>query len=150
GHFETAAPLMAAVEGNYPADAAVGRRAAAVERSLNAIEPSIAIEEKLAKADPLDHGPVTRIGEMEAEREKFDRASAQWQKIEKMAPARADAYLETATIFWDYYRYDDALRVIGEARTKLGNASLFAYEAGAIRENQRSYDFAVRRSEEHT
>ncbi|MBZ5603051.1 MAG: hypothetical protein LAO79_12155, partial [Acidobacteriia bacterium] len=144
GHFETAAPLMVAMEVNYPADRVIGRRAAAVERSLDAIDASIGVEEKLAKADPLDHGPLTRIGEMEADREKFDRASASWEKIEKIVPARADSYLETATIFWDYYRYEDALRVIGEARTKLRNPSLFAYEAGAIRENQRSYDFAVR------
>lgn len=144
GHFEEAAPLMLAMESNYPADRAIGQRAAAVARSLGAIDKSIAVEEQLAKADPLDHGPLTRTGEMEADREKFDRAAEQWNKIEKIAPAKADTYLETATIFWDYYRFDDALRVINEGRKRLGNDSLFAYEAGAIRENQRAYDFAVR------
>ncbi len=143
-HFEAAAPVMAAVEADYPADRVIGRRAAAVERSLGSIDASLAVEEKLAKADPLDHGPLTRMGEMEADREKFNRAAAEWERIKKIAPANPATYLEVATIFWDYYRYDDAIRVIGEARQKFGNNSLFAYEAGAIRENQRDYAFAVR------
>ncbi len=143
-HFEAAAPLMASVEADYPADRVIGRRAASIERSLGSSDASLAIEAKLAKADPLDHGAATRMGEMEAEREKFDRAAADWNGIIKTSPASASSYLEVATIFWDYYRYDDALRVINEARQKLSNPSLLAYEAGAIRENQRSSDLAVR------
>jgi len=144
GHFESAAPMMLALETNYPTDRVIGRRAAAVERSLGGIDSSVTVEEKLNRADPRDHVALTRLGEIEADRERFDRASAYWNRIAQIAPAKPDSYLETATIFWDYYRYDDALRVIGEARQKLDNPALFAYEAGAIRENQRSYDFAVR------
>src|SRR5690242_6075485 len=110
---------------------------------MGATDASVAVEEKLNRADPRDHGALTRLGELEADRERFDRAAAYWSRMEQIAPAKPDSFLETATIFWDYYRFDDALRVIDEARKTLANPSLLAYEAGAIRENQRSYAFAV-------
>jgi len=149
GHFEAAAPLFLAVEENYPADRALGARTAAVFRSLGTVDPkltptAIGVEEKLAQFDPRDHRPLTAIGEMEAERENFDKARVAWNRIPEIDPARPEGYLEAATIFWDYYRYDDALRWIEEGRKRLKQESLFAYEAGAIYENQRDYAKAIR------
>ena len=144
GHFEAAAPLLLAVEKDYPADRVIGRRAAAMEQSLGEIDSAVAVEEKLSQANPRDPDALTRLGETEAGRERFDRAAAVWNRIPEIAPSKADSYLQAATIFWDYYRYDDALRLLDRGRTRLGDPSLFAYEAGAIRENQRNYALAVR------
>jgi hypothetical protein len=149
GHYESAAPLFLAMEASFPADRAIGARTAAVYRSLGTIDPkltdtAIGVEEKLAQADPRDHRTLTAIGEIEGERERFDKARAAWDRIPEIEPAKADGYLEVATIFWDYYRYEDALRWIEEGRKRLKQDSLFAYEAGAIHENQRSYDRAIR------
>ena len=58
-------------------------------------------------------------------------------------PGRPEGYLEAATVFWDYYLFDDALRMIDEGRNRLGNPALYAYEAGAIHENRRDYTRAV-------
>ena len=148
-HFENAAPLFLAIESSFPADRTIGARTAAVYRSLGTIDPkltdtSISIEEKLTQADPRDHQTLTAIGEMEAEREHFDKARAAWDRIPEIEPAKADGYLEAATVYWDYYRYEDALRWIEEGRKRLNQDSLFAYEAGAIRENQRNYDRAIK------
>ncbi len=148
GHFENAAPMFLAVEANYPADGTIGARTAAVYRSLGTIDPkltgtAIGVEEKLAQFDPRDHRALTAIGEMEAEREHFDKARAAWDRIPEIDPARSEGYLEAATIYWDYYRYEDALRWIEEVRKRLKQDSLFAYEAGAIHENQRNYDRAI-------
>ncbi len=144
GHFEAAAPLMLAIEKSFPADRAMGQRTAAAYRSLDQMDTAIAVEERLVQADPRDHAALTRLGEMEAARERFDRAAADWNRIAEIEPSKADSYLEAATVFWDYYRYDDALRLINEARQRLGRPALFAYEDGAIRENQRAYEFAAR------
>jgi Flp pilus assembly protein TadD len=148
-HFESAAPMFSAVESLYPADRAIGVRTAALYRSLGTLEPSltdtaVAVEEKLNQADPRDRQALTAIGEIEADREHFEKARAAWDRLAQIEPAKPDGYLEAATVFWDYYRYDDALRLIEEGRKRLKQDSLFAYEAGAIRENQRSYDQAVR------
>lgn len=149
GHFEAAAPLFLALESNYPADRVLGARTAAVYRSLGTIDPkltqtAIGVEEKLAEFDPRDHRTLTAIGEMEADRDSFDKARAAWDRIPEIDPARPEGYLETATIFWDYYRYGDALRWIEEGRKRLKQDFLFAYEAGAIYENQRDYARAIR------
>lgn len=149
GHFENAAPLFLAIESSFPADRAIGTRTAAVYRSLGTIDPkltdaAIAVEEKLSQADPANRQTLTAIGEIEAERERFDKARAAWDRLPEIQPAKPDGYLEAATVYWDYYRYEDALRWIEEGRKRLKQDSLFAYEAGAIRENQRNYDRAIR------
>jgi hypothetical protein len=149
GHYENAAPLFLAMESSFPADRAMGARTAAVYRSLGTIDPkltdtAIGVEEKLAQADPRDRRTLTSIGEIEAERDHFDKARAAWDRIPEIEPAKPDGYLEAATVFWDYYRYEDALRWIEEGRKRFKQDSMFAYEAGAIRENQRNYDRAIR------
>ena len=149
GHFEAASPMFLALESNYPADRAIGVRAAALYRSMGtvdgkAIDTAIGVEEKLSQADPRDHVAPTAIGEMEAERDHFDRAAVAWNKLAEIDPAKPDSYLEAATVFWDYYRYDDALRLIELGRQRMQNPSLYAYQAGAIHENQRDYFRAAR------
>ena len=148
GHFEAAAPMFLALETSYPADRTIGRRSAAVYRSLGTIEPkltdtAIGIEEKFSEADPRDRGALTNIGEMEAERDRFDRAATAWNKLAEIEPAKPDSYLEAATVFWDYYRYSDALRLIELGRQRLKDPALYAYQEGAIYENERDYRAAV-------
>jgi Flp pilus assembly protein TadD len=148
-HFENAAPLFLAIESSFPADHTIGARTASLYRSLGTIRPAltdtaITVEEKLRDADPRDRRTLTAIGEIEAERERFDKARAAWDRLPEIDPSKPDGYLEAATVYWDYYRYDDALRWIEEGRKRLKQDSLFAYEAGAILENQRNYTRAIR------
>jgi len=149
GHLEAAAPMFQALEASYPADRAMGLRTAAVYRSLGTMEAagnndaSVAAATNLTLAEPRDVTALTRLGEIEADRGRFDRARAVWDKIPDVDPGNADGYLEAATIFWDYFAYDDALRWIDEARRRLGSPALFAFQAGAIRENQRDYERAI-------
>ena len=101
-------------------------RTASVYRSLGTIDPkltdtALAVEAKLSQADPLDHTSLTRRGEMEAEREQFLQARASWDKIPEIDPTKPDGYLETATLYWDYYLYGEAIRWIEEGRKRLAN-----------------------------
>lgn len=104
GHFEAAAPLFKAVAADFPADTALVTRAAAVHRSLNQIDTAIQLEEALAQAHPTDASVLTRLGEMQADQERYDRAGAYWNRIIAIAPGRVGNYLESATLHWDYYR----------------------------------------------
>ena len=140
--------MFQALEGNYPADQTLGVRTSSVFRSLGTIDPkltdsALAVEAKLSQSDPRDHTSLTRRGEMEAEREQFQKARESWDKIPLIDPAHADGYLETATLYWDYYQFGEAMRWIEEGRKRLAQPNLFAYEAGAIRENERDYPRAV-------
>ena len=147
-HFESAAPALVALAAEYPGDTALGGTAASLERSLSAfnsvhVAAAVAIEENLARSEPRSHEALTRIGEIYADHEEYGRARPYWNRIPQIAPGTPGGYLEAATIFWDYYLFDDALRLMEEGRKKLANPALYAFEAGAVYENRRDYPRAV-------
>lgn len=143
-HFETAAPLLRTLAGDFPGDSSVVLRAATVERSLGRTETAVALDRNLAEAEPRNRDALARIGDTLADRDLLTRARPYWNRMAEVAPGKPEGYLEAATIFWDYYRYDDALRLIGEARARLKQPALYAYEAGAIYEGKRDFAAAVR------
>jgi Flp pilus assembly protein TadD len=146
--YEAAAAPLRALIAQYPADVELGQRVASLHRSLAAFDPgnteaAVQIEGKLAAYQPRDHDTLTRIGETYADRDLLDRSRPYWNRIAEVEPGRADGYLEAATVFWDYYRFDDALRLIHDGRRKLNQPALYAYEAGAVYENKREYSRAL-------
>ncbi len=151
-HFEQAAPVMQAITADCPADAVRATRTASLFRSLATYDApgdikntriAAAIEQDLTRAAPRDTAALTRLGEIYADRELFSRAKPAWDRIARIQPGTPGGYLEASTIFWDYFRFDDALRLIDDGRKKLSNPALFGYEAGAIYENQRDYKRAI-------
>ena len=84
------------------------------------------------------------MGDILADRELFGRARAYWERMPPAQPGNSGAWLDAATVYWDYYRYNDALRWIAAARKQFDDAALFAYQAGAIYEGKRDYAGAVR------
>jgi Flp pilus assembly protein TadD len=147
-HFEEAAPVMYALAQQYPADIELGRRASAVQRSLAAFDPrhtelAVKIEENLSSADPGDRDTLARIGDVLADRELFDRAAPYWNRVAQIRPGEPQAYLDAATIYWDYYDFDSALKMLNQGRSRLADPSLYAYESGAIYEGKREFPQAI-------
>ena len=147
-HFEAAVPLSKAIAEAYPADFAMGRRASSLFRSLAPFNPqntaaAASIEETLSKARPGDRDVLIRVGDIYADREMFAKSRPYWNRVPGLEPGNPDAFLESATVFWDYFLYGDTLRIINDARRKFSNPVLFAYEAGAVYEGQRDYRRAV-------
>ncbi len=147
-HFEPAAPLMGALAQQFPADAEIGRRASAVYRSLAAFDPrntelAVAIENRLYEAAPGERETLARIGDIYADRELFSRAAPYWERMAQVRPGEPQAYLDAATVYWDYYDFDSALRLLNEGRVKLGRPALYTYEEGAIYEGKREYAPAI-------
>jgi len=151
-HFEQAAPVMQAITADCPADAVRAMRTASLFRSLATYDEAgdirntrIAanIEQDLTRATPRDTAALTRLGEIYADRELFSRSKPAWDRIARIQPGTPGGYLEASTIFWDYFRFDDALRLIDDGRKRLNDPALFGYEAGAIYENQRDYKRAI-------
>ncbi|BDC52224.1 hypothetical protein F183_A45390 [Bryobacterales bacterium F-183] len=142
-HYEDAAAPIRAVATQLPADAIVDVRAASLHRSLGQFDIAANIERNLVKADPRDTAAITRLGEMEADRERFNAAKPYWDTIPNIEPGKPEGAIEAATLYWDYFRFDDALRTIEEGRKRLKDPAMGAYEAGAIRENQRDYNRAI-------
>ena len=147
-HFEEAAPVFDELAAQYPGDASIALRAAAVDRSLAAYRPelaanAVALVENAVKYAPGNRAALTEAGEIYADRERFSQARPFWNRIPQIEPGNAEGYLEAATVFWDYFQFDDALRLLAEGRQKLSDPALYAYQAGAIYENKGDYDRAI-------
>ena len=139
-HYETAAPMLLAMADEQPADLDISGRTVAMHRSLSAFDPplvlkALSVQEKLQRAYPGDEGIATVLGEISADREWFYKAKPVWNKMPGTAPGRSELYLNAATVFWDYYQYDDALRLLAEGRKRLKSQAMFGFESGAIHEN---------------
>src|SRR5271157_721569 len=147
-HFEESAPMLKSLAAQYPAEAEIANTTSSVYRSLAYFEPAdtaiaAKIEDNLLQADPGDTAIIARIGDIYADRELFAQAAPYWERIPAVAPGQAGGYLEAATIYWDYFDFDNAMRLLGKGRDRLGNSNLYSYEAGAIYENQRDYPRAI-------
>ncbi len=132
----------------YPAEAEIARTASSVYRSLayfDAADTAIAakIEDNLLQANPGNTEILARIGDIYADRDQFAQAAPYWERIPRVAPGESGGYLEAATIYWDYYDFDNALRLLNQGRERLGDPNLYSYEAGAIYENKRDYPHAI-------
>ena len=148
-HFEESAPVLKTLAEVYPAERELDRTASSVFRSLAYFDPAktavaVRIEDNLLVANPGDTEILTRIGDIYSDRELFAQAAPYWERIPKVAPGEPAGYLEAATIYWDYFDFENALRLMNEGRKKLGQPALYGYEVGAIYETQRDYPKAVR------
>ena len=147
-HFEDSAPVLRRLAEQYPAEAETAHTASAVYRSLAYFEPAdtviaAKIEENLLQANPGNREIMSRIGDIYADRDLFAKAAPYWDRIPQTAPGQSGGYLEAASIYWDYFDFDNALRLLHQGRKKLGDENLYSYEAGAIYENQRDYASAI-------
>jgi predicted Zn-dependent protease len=147
-HFEAAKPLLVALAAEYPADFPLGREASAVCRSLAYFDPqatdaAVAIEKNLLASAPANLDTLARIGDIYADRELFAQAAPFWNRMAEVHPGESGGYLEAATVFWDYYLFDDALRLLDAGRKNLARPDFYRYEAGPIYENKRQYPRAV-------
>ena len=157
-HFEASAPLFDQLAQGYPADANLGTTAADLHRSLAWLDPAgpaahiqqaVAIEQRLLSTSPGDLERLARIGDILSDHADGSPASYQpaavfWHRMPGTAPGDGDAYLQAATVFWDYFQFDEALGEINQARAHFGDPVLYGYEAGAIFEGKRDFAGAIR------
>ncbi len=106
------------------------------QHNRNFLEEAAAAQTSLADAAPASIDYRTRAGEIYAELGDYSRAKGEWEKLIELGRGEPDTYLQTATIYWDYFQYADALRTINELRALMKDQTLYAYQAGAILEAQ--------------
>ena len=148
-HFEAAAPSARTLAAAFPGSGDLTAKASSLYRSLAAYDPrdteiAVTLAGYGQRANPRDAALLANIGDIYADRELFARARTYWERMPGAQPGMPEAYLDTATVYWDYYRYDDALRWISAARKRFDDPALYAYQAGAIYEGKRDSAAAVR------
>ena len=104
------------------------------QRNPKFLEESASLSHTLAESFPASSSYRTRAGEIQAELGDYDRARGEWEQLIQTGRGERDTYLETATVYWDYFQYADALRIIETLRQKLHDPVIYAFQAGAILE----------------
>ncbi|MFQ3639777.1 MAG: tetratricopeptide repeat protein, partial [Chloracidobacterium sp.] len=132
----------------YPGDAYYSERLATLLRSLAPVLPTARDEAAsvwagLSKVYPTESRFPTLAGEVRAEVGDWEGAKAYWEQLIQRAPGNPEAYLELATLYWDYYRYDDAIQTLRVLRERLRDDTLYAYQLGALYEERQQRDLAL-------
>jgi cellulose synthase operon protein C len=132
----------------YPGEPQYADRLADLTRSFgqqsdNLYEESARTFAGMADIYPSDHSYRIKAGEVYAQLGDFKRAAEQWDKLTKVESGERNTYLEVATVFWDYYQYDQAVRVLKELRDVTGDQTIYAYRLGAVYEGKGDFDSAI-------
>ena len=113
------------------------------QKNRELLKESANLAESEANFLPSSAAYRIRGGEIYAELGDYEKAHGQWEKIIATASGDKEIYLDTATVYWDYFQYQDALRAIKILRQKFGDDTLYAFETGAILEAENKENEAV-------
>jgi predicted Zn-dependent protease len=132
----------------YPGEPQYAGRLADLTRSFGQqsdkmYEESASVFAQMADIYPEDHSYRIKAGEAYAGLGDFKRAGEQWDKLIQLEPGERNTYLEVATVYWDYYQFDQAVRVFKELRNVTGDQTIYAYRLGAVYEGKGDLDSAI-------
>jgi tetratricopeptide (TPR) repeat protein len=147
--FEQATGAADALAAEYPADAELGQTASSLYRSLAYFHPedtdkAVVIEKRQLEARPDDLETLARIGDIYADRGRMAEASPYWIRMAEVRPGDANGYLQSATVFWDYFDFSSSLAQLRKGRERLADPTAFGYQAGAIEESRGDVEAALR------
>ena len=147
-NYEDAVEAYRELDSLYPNTPEYAEPLVAVTRSLGQINRKFLDEAAAVARAQADSAPAfreyrTRAGEIQAELGNYPAARAEWQKLIATGAGEPETYLETATVFWDYFQYDDALATIKNWRAQRHDETLYAFEAAAILETQHNLPLAL-------
>ncbi|MBI4851232.1 MAG: hypothetical protein HY819_05340 [Acidobacteria bacterium] len=132
----------------YPGNSVFAQQLVNLSRSFGQLQPKFLTEAtnvqfKQVSLNPGSVDDRVRAGELYAEANDYQKAKVEWLKLLELGKDK-QTYLDTATIFWDYYQYDDALKVIEKFRQEKNDKTLLAFETGAILEAKHQIKAAIR------
>ena len=114
---------------------------------LRRLRRAVAIEKNLVAAEPGNLDRLATVGDIYADStstalnldaaKQLAEAAPYWKRMSAVQPGVADGYLQSATVFWDYFEFDEALGQIEAARKRFGDAGAVWVSGGAIDENKR-------------
>ena len=113
------------------------------QNNRNLLQETATFTENQADSYPSETVFRTRAGEVQAELGNYEKAQQDWEKLIAQAQGDRENYLETATVFWDYFQFDDALKTIKKLREKTADENLYAFQAGAIYEAENNKSAAI-------
>jgi tetratricopeptide (TPR) repeat protein len=104
------------------------------QKDQRSLEEAAKIGQSMADSQPASEVYRTQAGEIYAELGDYKRASREWERLIPLRPGDEEIYLDTATVYWDYFRYDDALRTLASMRRRMNDQTLYAFQTAALLE----------------
>src|SRR5215813_2382349 len=147
-HADEALESYRELVGLYPGEPQYAGRLSDLTRSFGQqsdkfYEESARVAAQMADIYPSEHSYRIKAGEVYAQLGDFKRAGEQWDKLIQTEPGERNTYLEVATVYWDYYQFDQAIRVFKDLRSVTGDQSIYAYRLGAVYEGNGDIDSAI-------
>lgn len=147
-HFDEALGAYRRLISLYPGEPQYSDRLSDLTRSFGNIsdklyEEAARVNSQMADIYPTNHSYRIKAGEVYAELGDFKRAGEQWDRLIQVEPGERNTYLEVATVYWDYYQYDQALQVFRQLRDTTGDQTVYAYRMGAVYEGKGDIDSAI-------
>ncbi len=146
--FETAVGIYRELNRIYPNEPEFSERFVNFTRSFGQKDRNFLTEAARASQSEADYTPssnarLTEAGEIQAELGDYEKASENWEKLILTAAGTREVYLETATVYWDYFQFERARQTIEKLREKDKDETLYAFEMGAIYEGEKTEREAV-------
>ena len=146
--FETAVGIYRELNQIYPNETEFSGRLVNFTRSFGQKDKEFLTEAARVSQSQADFTPssterLTEAGEIQAELGDYEKASENWEKLILTARGTRVVYLETATVYWDYFQFERARNTIGKLREKEKDDTLYAFEMGAIYEGEKNERAAI-------
>jgi predicted Zn-dependent protease len=147
-YFGRAVDVYRDLVASFPGEPRYAQRLADLARSFGQqddgfYDESAQVLSHMAEIYPSEHQYRIKAGEAYAERGEFKLAGQQWDKLTELEPGERNTYLEVATVYWDYYQFDQAIRVFKDLRKTTGDQTIYAYRLGAVYEGKGDIDSAI-------
>ncbi|HUK91839.1 MAG TPA: tetratricopeptide repeat protein, partial [Blastocatellia bacterium] len=147
-HYDKAVEVYRDLVANYPGEPQYALRLADLARSFGQqdegfYDESAKVLSRMAEIYPSDHDYRIKAGEAYAERGEFQLAGGQWDHLVQLEPGERNTYLEVATVYWDYYQYEQSIRILKDLRAKSEDPTIYAYRLGAVYEGKGDIDSAI-------
>lgn len=128
-----------------PADSDSLMKLANLKRSFKKNGEAVALLDRLIAVEPSNKNAYVTAGDIIAldKTRKWDEADRFFGKITAIDPENNDNYIELATIYWDYYRYDEGLAVLAERRRAAASEFIFGREIASLFELNGSIEVAI-------
>lgn len=147
-NYEEAIDAYRELNNLYPGNSVLADQLVKLSRSFGQIQPKFLTEATKVQLKEIFLRPGSiedriRVGELYAEMNDYKKAKIEWLKLLDLGKDK-QTYLDVATVFWDYYQYDDALKTIEKLRKQQNDETLLAFEMGAILEAKHQTNAAIK------
>lgn len=141
--FEESEPWFEKYLKLVPTDTRAMKKLFNLKRSFGKNDEALLIVEKMIAAEPSSREHYIAAGDLLALAGKWKEAEERFRKIVAIDPENNDNYLELATIYWDYFKYDDGISVLSQRRKKAGGDFMFGREMANLFELNDSIETAI-------